>query len=185
MLARDNQVGRLEHGRHAQRKQTVEIDRAERIVIADGRLFLEDHRTFVQAIGRSENGEAGFGLTLDEGPVDRRWAAELGQQRRVILDGAVLWNVDEFLRSELQHEGHDADVGFGVGQRPRRFRRAQGLELVDLELLFLGRSAQGVGSSTLLLRRAEHGGNLVAAREKGFQNGFAEVLLADYCDFHG
>src|SRR3989454_6983754 len=49
-------------------------------------------------------------VTPDDRPVDRRWTAVLRQQRRVVLDRAVLGNVDEVLRRELQHESHDAQL---------------------------------------------------------------------------
>ena len=32
--------------------------------------------------------------------------------------------------------------------------------------------------------RAEHAGDLVAAREECLEDGLAEILLADDCDFH-
>ena len=96
----------------------------------------------------------------------------------------MLWDIDEFLRRELQHESHDADVRPGFGQRLRRFGRTQGLELVDLELLLFGRCAQGVGPRPFLFRRAEYGGDLVAARKKCLHDCLAKVLLADDRNTH-
>ena len=141
VLTRDDQIGRLEHRRHAHREQPVEIDRPQGVVLAHRRALLQDHRALVQAVRGTEDGEPGFGLALDDGPVDRRWAAELGQQRRMILNGAVLRNIDEFLRGELQHEGHDADIGFRRGHGLNRLGCAQGFELMHLEPLCLGRGA--------------------------------------------
>src|SRR5207244_12428702 len=54
--------------------------------------------------------QAGLRVTPDDRPVDRRWTAVLRQQRRVVLDRAVLGDVDEVLRRELQHESHDAQL---------------------------------------------------------------------------
>ena len=42
----------------------------------------------------------------------------------------------------------------------------------------------GSGLRAFLLRRAEHAGDLVAAREERLEDGFAEVLLTDDCDAH-
>ena len=53
-------------------------------------------------------------------PVDGARAAVFRQQRRMILDRAVLRNLHEFLRHELRHS-HDADVCAGVLHRFRGF----------------------------------------------------------------
>ena len=49
-------------------------------------------------------------------------AAVLRQQRRMILDRAVLRDGHEFLRRELQHESHDADIGARRLAWPARLR---------------------------------------------------------------
>ena len=90
VLARGHEVGRFEHRLHAQREEPVEVDRAERVVRADRRLLLQDHRPLVEAVGRAEDRQPGLRLAPDDRPVDRARAAILGQQRRVILDRSAL-----------------------------------------------------------------------------------------------
>ncbi len=102
----------------------------------------------------------------------------------MVLDRALLRDLHELLRRELQHEGHDPDVGVERAHRVERFLVAQRLELEDLEALFQRRGLEGIGLRSLLLRRAEDAGDLVAAREKRLENSFAEVLLSDDRDSH-
>ena len=123
-------------------------------------------------------------LAARDRPVDGRGPAVLWQKRRVILDRAVFRNLHEVLRRELQHESHDADVGVGVSQGLRRFRRPQRLELMNLQAFFLRCRAQRVRPRAFFLRRAKHGHNFVSTREKSFQHCFSEILLTDDCDFH-
>ena len=47
------------------------------------------------------------------------------------------------------------------------------------------RDLQRVGLRALLLRRAEHARDRVAAGEERLEDGLAEVLLTDDCDAHG
>ena len=97
----------------------------------------------------------------------------------MILDRAFLRDFHEFLRRELQHEGHDAEIRVQCAHRVHTFLVAQGRELEDLEPFFLGRRLQGIGLCASLLGSAEHAGDFVAARKKCLQHGFAEVLLPD------
>ena len=57
-------------------------------------------------------------------------------------------------------------------------------KLKSLEALLLRGHAQGVRLGAFLFRRAENAGNFVSSREECFEDGFAEVLLADDGDFH-
>ena len=82
MPAGDDEVGRLQHGLDAEREQMVEVDGAERVG-ADGDRLLQDHRTFVEAVIGTEDGEACLGVALDDRPVDRARAAVLRQQPRI------------------------------------------------------------------------------------------------------
>ena len=63
-------------------------------------------------------------------------------------------------------------------------RRLQRLELVHLQALLLRRDPQRIGPGALLLRGAEHRGNLIAAGEEPLEHRFTEILLADNRDFH-
>src|SRR5581483_161873 len=102
----------------------------------------------------------------------------------MVLNRAVFGNSDEFLRRELCHERHDADVGAGFLHRTRGFRIAKGLQLMDPQTLLLRGDAQGIRPGAFLLGSAENRDGLVAARQKRFQHGFAEILLPDDCDLH-
>src|SRR5688572_15386673 len=184
VLARDHQVGGLEHGLHAHGKQPVEVHGAERVVLGNLGFLLQDHRALVEAVGGPEDREPGLLLAARDGPVDRRRAAVLRQQRRVVLDGAVLRDPDELLRRELQHEGHDADVGGEVLHRLRGFRALQRRELEELESLLLRRDLHGVGLRALLLGCHEDARHGVAAREEGLEDRLAEILLSDDGNFH-
>ena len=73
---------RLQKRLHSHREQAVEVDRAERVCLRDGRRALEQHVAGVDAAVRPEDGEAGLGLALDDRPVDRAAAAVPRQQRR-------------------------------------------------------------------------------------------------------
>jgi len=125
MFPGNDQICRLEHGIHAHFEQPVEIDCPQGIIDADRYFFLQDYRAFVQTVGGTEDGQTGLGLALDDRPIDRAGAAVLGQQRRMVLNGAMSGDVNELLRGKLQHEGHDADFGVRILHRLRRLGQAQ------------------------------------------------------------
>ena len=102
----------------------------------------------------------------------------------MILDGAVFRYGHEFLRRELKDKGHDADVGASRLHGARGFRIPQRFELMDGQTFFLRGGAQGVRPCAFFFGSAEDGGDFVAASEKRFEHGFAEVLLSDNRDFH-
>src|SRR6267378_3061004 len=185
LLARHHQVGRFEHRRHSHREQTIEIDAGERVVRAERRFLLQDDRPLVETIVGPENGEPCTRVAADNRPVDRAGAPVFRQERRVVLDRALLRDLHELLRRELQHECHDADVGVERAHRVERLLVAQRLKLEDLEALFQRRGLERIGLRALLLRRAEDAGDLVAACEKRLEDRLPEVLLADDGYFHG
>ena len=96
----------------------------------------------------------------------------------------MLGDVDELLRCELQHEGHDADVGAELLHRTGRLGTLQRRELEDLQPLLRRGDLHGVGLGTLLLRRDEDSGYGVATREECLEDGFPEILLTDDGYFH-
>ena len=53
------------------------------------------------------------------------------QQRRMVLNRAMRGDRDEFLRHELQHIGHHAELDVQTAQRLLRFRALQRCELED------------------------------------------------------
>ena len=123
-------------------------------------------RPLVESVRRAEYAQPCLGFTLDNRPIDRTRAAELRQQRRVILDRTVARYIHEFLRCELQNERHDADVGIRFLHRLNCFRCAQRLELVNFNAALLRRGTQHVGTRAFFFRRAKHGSYGIAAREK-------------------
>src|SRR6266702_5456295 len=184
VLASHHHVGRFEHRRDPHREQAIEIDAAERVIRAERRLLLQDHGAFVQAIGRSEDGQSGFGVAADDRPVDRARPAIFRQERRVILDHAFLRDLHELLRRELQYVSHDADISIQCAQRIVRIFVPQRGELVDLDALLLRGDLQEICFGAFFFRGAEHARDFVAAREKRLEHGLTEVLLPDNCYFH-
>ena len=184
VLAGHDQVGRLDHGGHAHGKQAIEVDRAQRVVGADLGFLLQHHVAFVEAVVRAENRQARLGLTLDDGPVDRGRPSIFRQQRGVVLDRPVLGDLHEFLRRELQHERHNADINSEFLQFLVRLGRLQRRELEHLHPLLLCTDFECVGPGAGLLGRAEYSRNRIATGKKGLKDGFAEILLADDCNFH-
>jgi hypothetical protein len=102
----------------------------------------------------------------------------------VVLDRPVPGDVHELLRGELQHEGHDADVGIERLHRGRGLGRLERGELEDLQALLLGGDPHGVRLAAGLLGGDEDARDGIAAGEEGFEDGLAEILLADEGDFH-
>ena len=96
----------------------------------------------------------------------------------------MLRDRDEVLRGELQHERHDADVGIELLHRRLRLFGFQARELEHRDALFLGRDLERIRPGAGLFRRAEHTGDLVAAREECLEHRLGEVLLADEGDSH-
>src|SRR5205814_2300203 len=88
------------------------------------------------------------------------------------------------LRRELQHEGHDADVGAEVLHRAGRLGALERGELEHLEALLLRRDLHRIGLAALFFRRDEHPRDAVAAREERVQHRLAEILLTDDGDLH-
>src|SRR5713101_2979945 len=185
VLARHHQVGRFEHRRDPHRKQAIEIDAGQRVIRAERRFLLQDHGPFVQAIGRPEDGQSGFGVATYDRPVDRARPTVFRQERRVILDHAFLRDLHELLRRELQYVGHDADIGTQCAQRIVRIFVPQRGKLVDLDALLLRGDLQEICFGAFFFRGAEHARDFVTARQECIEHGFAEVLLADDGYFHG
>src|SRR5882672_5079577 len=185
VLARHHQVGCFQHRLDPHGEKAVEIDAAQRIVGADRRFLLQDHRAFVEAVVRPEDREPGLGIAADERPVDRARATVFGQERRVILDHALLRDLHELLRRELQHIGHDADIGIQCAQRIVCIFVPQRRELVDLDALLLRGDLQEIRLGAFFFGSAKHSGHFVTACKKSFQNGLTKVLLADDRYFHG
>ena len=102
----------------------------------------------------------------------------------MVLDGAVLRNVDEGLRRELQHIGHDREVHIERAQRTFRRRALQVRKLDQSQTALLRRQTQRVRLGAGFLGSAEHARHLVAACQKRFQNALAERLLAVNHDTH-
>ena len=118
---------------HAHGKQLVEIQLAQGLVRPDVAGFLQNHQTLVQAVAGAEDGQAGLLFTARHRPVDRRGSAVFGQQGRVVLDGAVLRNIEQRLRRKLHHVGHDADVRLQALHRVVRGLVGEFVELQHVE----------------------------------------------------
>ena len=185
VTTRHDEVGRLQQRVHPHGEQGLEIDVAEGGVRPDLAGLLEDHRAFVEAVRRAEDGQAGLHVSPGDRPIDRGGAAVARQQARMILDRAVGRDVHERLGRELQHVGHDADIGVQVAHRAFRLRALEARELEERQALLLRCRLQDIGLGAGLLRRTEHTGYVVAPREERLKHRLAEILLTDEGDAHG
>jgi hypothetical protein len=102
----------------------------------------------------------------------------------MVLNGPEFWNVRESIGRELQNVSHDRQVRTDALQRRMRILAAQGLELMDFESPFFGCCPQRIGFRPRLLRRAEHGSDVIATLDESLQHRFPKILLANNCDFH-
>ena len=119
-----------------------------------------------------------IGQLIDEGP------RYLGSSEGWYWIVPCFGHLHEILRRELQHEGHDADVGAEPLHRGDRVGVLERGQLEDLQALFLRGDLERIGLAALLLRRAEHTRDDIAAREEGLEHRSSEVLLADDRDLH-
>src|SRR5688572_15102389 len=71
VLRRNYQICCLEHRLHSHREEAIEVHRAERVVGTDRGFLLQDHRPFVESVGRAKDAQAGLRLAPDDRPVDR------------------------------------------------------------------------------------------------------------------
>ena len=105
----------LRRGVHPHRKEPLEIERANCVVRVNGGALLKKNGACIDPLVRPENGNPGLAFAIDDRPVDRRRTAMQWQQARVELDAPVRWCGQRFVRDDLRHEGHHAEVG---PQRP-------------------------------------------------------------------
>ena len=110
-LAGFDEIDRLHHGVDAERKELLEIDIAQRLVGADRHFLLQQDRPLIEPLVGPEDGKARLGAAHGDRPVDGRRPAVQRQQRGMILDGAELGRIDDRLRHEQRHIGHDAQIG--------------------------------------------------------------------------
>ena len=75
---------------HALREEVVAIERGEGVGLGDGRCLLQQYGAGVDAPVDPEDGDAGLRIAVDDGPVDGAAPAVERQQRRVVLNRAVL-----------------------------------------------------------------------------------------------
>ena len=102
----------------------------------------------------------------------------------MVLDRPVPRNADEILRGELQHEGHDADVGIERLQRRACLIAPERGELVHAHAPLLGGTPERISPRARLLGRAEDPRDLGAAREERLEHCLPEILLADDGNAH-
>lgn len=102
----------------------------------------------------------------------------------VVLNGAVLRNVQERLRYKLQNVGHHTQIGIEVAHGLLSLLAFEAGKLEHLQSMCLSGLAQHVGFCTCFFGASKHGGDLIAARQKCFERCLAEILLSDECDSH-
>ena len=184
-LASLHEVDGLEHRIDAHRKQPVEIHRAERIVGADRRLLLQQHRTGIEAIVGPEDRQSGLGFALDDRPVDRARSAEFRQQGGMVLNRAVGRNVEKLFRHEQGDERHHLQVGLERAEFLPHLGLAIRGGLIDRKLGGERRLLERVGLLAWFLGRAIDRDHVLAALDERFEHGLAERLLAMNDDPHG
>src|SRR5215472_5263409 len=95
------------------------------------------------------------------------------------LDHPVLWDRTELRRGEEQNIGHDTKIRPEVGECFFRLVARISGEAMDRQPAFLCRHYERIRSGPGPLRSGENAGDLVSARDEGFEHGFAERLLTD------
>ena len=108
----------------------------------------------------------------------------LRQQRWVILNGAVLRNIQQCLRCELQHIRHNCQINLQRTQGLLRIDASEARKLEHRQAHGKGGDMQRVGPCARLIGRAKDGGYLVAACNKSVKRGLAKILLANNGNSH-
>ena len=119
------------------------------VVGTDGRADLEQHRPGIQASFHLHHGHPAFRVAGLDRPLDRRRTAPARQQRGVTVDAAEARNIQHHLRQDQAVGHHHQQVGlercqFGLGGRV-----AQGLRLVDGNLVLQGQLLDRAGHQFL------------------------------------
>ena len=86
------------------------VHRADRILRADRHADLPDDGPLVDFVVQQEGRDAGFGLAVDDRPVDRRGTPVLGQQRGVEIEGPQPRHGPDHLGQHPEGD-HDPQVG--------------------------------------------------------------------------
>ena len=102
----------------------------------------------------------------------------------MVLDRAEPGNLHQAIGRELEHEGHDGEIGPEPLHGGVSLRAPQRRELKDRQPALLRRRLEGVDARPRFLGGAEHARDLVLSLEEGFQHRLAVVLLADDRDLH-
>ena len=87
----------------------------------------------VEAGVHLHDGDAGRGLAVEDGTLDRRGAAVRGEQRAVDIEAAVRWEVENGLWENLAVGGDDDQAGRELLEETDVV--AQSLRLVDAEMV--------------------------------------------------
>ena len=119
------------------------------VVGTDRRADLEQHWPCIQASFHLHHGDARFAIAGLDRPLDRRGPAPARQQRGVTVDAAEARNIQHHLRQNQTVGHHHQQVGlerrqFGLGGRV-----AQGLRLVDGNLVLQGQLLDRAGHQFL------------------------------------
>src|SRR2546426_3715956 len=101
------------------RTETCEplAERAAGVVGRDRRLALEEDVARVHLLGHRHDGDAGHGITRENGPRDRRRAAVARQERGVDVDAPAGRQVEDGARQDLPVGGGHDEAGGGGAER--------------------------------------------------------------------
>src|ERR1700686_4112737 len=103
----------------------------------------------------------------------------------MVLNGSMLREVEDGLRSELQHVRHHGEINVQAPKGLRGRLTPQRGQLKDAHPALLGRYSQRIGVRAGLFRGAEHARNHRTAGEESVQHALPESLLSDDGQSHG
>ena len=101
--------------------------------------ILREARAGVEAGRHLDDGVAGFGVAIENGPLDRGGAAILGQERAVEVDAAEAGGGERFGAEDFAVVADDEEIGGERGEAGLGFGEVDGFGGPDLEAELLGR----------------------------------------------
>ena len=163
----------------------VEVAGPERVVWPDLDLFLEKHRSRVQALVRPEDRQAGLHIAIHNCPVEGAWAPMQRQKGGMVLNRAKLRRLDHLIRHDVGHKRHHAEICVEGFKCRNRLRGPVPAVLMHRHIEFNCCFFQRVKLPPLAVGRRECSDDLVfACFDTRFEHSLAERRLADNRNSH-
>ena len=144
-----------------------------------GGALLQQDGAGVYAPVRPEDGDAGLGLPVDDGPVDGAASPVQGEEGGVELDGAVRREVENPLRDDNRDKGQHVEVRSQVLVGLEELAAAQVFGLVGGDTQLLGQVEQGVS-----LALVEHPNHVFALLQESPVDRLAKGCLSNESHSH-